>query len=766
MLTRETKKSSCPGRIGRHTLAGTLALVGGLLPAQNVGAADHVGTLSPIVVTATRSATAANETPGASYALTAENLEKRNIKSLDDALRFVPGVFVQRGKGLMDTRSEIIMRGVPGGKRSLVLIDGLPLNDAYDNSARLGGFAPEDLERVEVALGPGSSLYGSSAMGGVVHFITRMPQTEEYRFRVGYGSGLRSDRGLANLRRSYVSLGNAWESGLSMIASVSATATHGYASDLVTTALRPPAGIDGAEPSRTVSGSNNFIVGDRGRNAWHDQEVSLRGQFKVNPATTLSARFFRTVYRYEYDDHQTYLRDSSGNSVWSYQADSGAWLSEAAFLPGQGRYERNLYSLGMETRLGDSDLKLQGGLVDSRTNWYTSVSASSTTASLEGGGAANGYSQTPSRVALFDATVTTPLMDRHLLVWGASWRHERADTSEYDLADWRDPGSRTARVADSGGKATTIGLFAQLELELAEGVHAYLGARYDRWRSYSGYASNYASDGFAQTYANKAVGSVSPSLGLVWVVNPALTLRTSVGKAFRAPGIYDLYRTWKSSTTVYAGGPQLTPETMKGFELGGDFRPWKGAEFKLTYFRNDFDNMIYRRTVTADAERLSVCGTTTLACQVWGNVARAFSQGIEVAASQDIDAHWRTFANFTYNDTRIKENPANPALVGKRLTQIPRVMTSFGIDWERGDWSASGNLRYVSKRYNTDMNTDVVNGVPGSYDPYTLVDLKASYRIGRHLSASLSVDNVFNRKYFSSYLAPGRSWFFELSGQF
>jgi iron complex outermembrane receptor protein len=717
--------------------------------------------LPEVVVTATRSAKPVDETHVASYVVTAAQMEQRNIKTIDEAVNLIPGIFQRRGKAYMDTLSEISMRGVPGGKRSLILLDGLSINDAYDNSAKLGGFAPDDIERIEVSLGPGSSLYGSSAMGGVINFSTRMPKGEEYRFKLGYGDGLGTERAPAHLKRAYVSAGNAWDNGLSLILSFAGTVTDGYVSDYVTTSTAPTAGISGAIRTQTTSGRTTYIIGDRGDNAWKDQQVSLRGKFKATSDTSLSASYTHAAYRYEYNDFQTYLRNASGAQVWSYGT-----VREAIFLPGQGEYARDIYNLVLDTRIGDSTLKVQGGVIDIGTNWYTTVSSTSTTATRAGGAAAAGYSQTPSRSSQLEATVNTPLFDRHLLVWGFTWRGEKADTSEYNLADWRSPGSRTALAADSGGKATTKGAFAQFDLDLVRGLHTYVGARYDKWDASDGYAHNYAPGGFSQTYAGKSAEAVSPRIGLAWTLNPAVTLRASAGKAFRAPSIYDLYRTWKSSTTVYAGNPQLNPETMKGYDLGGDFKPWHGAELKLTYFHNDFYDMIYRRTVTSNAEKLTVCGTTALACQGWVNAGKATSQGVELFIRQMLTAHWNVFGGYTFNDTEIRENSTSPASVGKQFTQVPRKMASLGTEWQMGDWSASGVIRYVAKRYNTDTNTDTVNGVPGSYDPYTLVDLRAGYRINRHLKASLSVDNVMNKDYYAFYRAPGRAWFLELAGDF
>ncbi|HNE17208.1 MAG TPA: TonB-dependent receptor [Rhodocyclaceae bacterium] len=727
--------------------------------------------LAPIIVTATRYAMPVDETPVASFVVGAKEMERRNLKSLDEAVNLIPGVFQRRGKGMMDTLNALTLRGVPDAKRSLIMLDGLPINDAYTNGADLGGFAPEDIERVEVVLGPGSSLYGSSAMGGVVNFVSRMPKGEEYRFRIGYGDGLSTDRAPAHLARAYVSAGNAWENGLSLLLSGATSRTDGYATDEVRSTTAPPAGISGAIPTLTTTGGANYIIGDKGDNGWRDSQISLRAAQRVDAKTALNASYSRVAYRYDYDDTRTYLRNAVGAPVWTYTVGATT-VREAAFLPGQGQTVRDILGLGAETLIGASRLKLQAGMVDVGTNWYTTVSSTSATATRAGGAAANGYSQTPSRSIQAEASVTTPLLDHHQLIWGLTWRSEKADTTEFDLADWRDPASRTNRVSWSGGEAATTGAFGQAEIEVMPAVRAFVGLRYDHWKASDGYAGKTGAGAFSRTYAGKSENALSPRLGATWNVTPEAMLRASVGRAFRAPNIYDLYRTWRSTAgTVFAGNPDLTPETMTGIDLGGDFKPWSGGELKLTAYRNDFEDMIYRRTVTNNAEALSLCGQALNPpqnnnCRVWSNAGKARGNGAELSLRQRLSDAWSASLGYAWNDTEIIENATNPASVGKQFTQVPEHTVTLAVDWRVGAWDASASARHVAKRFGADDNSDTVSGVPGAYDAYTLVDLKLGYRINKNLKAALSIDNVFNRDYYASYRAPGRSWFVEFSGAF
>ena len=232
------------------------------------------------------------------------------------------------------------------------------------------------------------------------------------------------------------------------------------------------------------------------------------------------------------------------------------------------------------------------------------------------------------------------------------------------------------------------------------------------------------------------------------------TLRTSVGKAFRPPTIYELYRTWTSTAGVtYAGSPDLKPETTTSWDVGLEQGLWRGARAGITYFENYMDDLIY---LASTGERL----------YEYKNIGKAEGKGVELEAEQRFEKWLRFFVNFAYTNSEIKENEAKPATVGKQLTDLPERIFNVGADMEKGPFSSSITGRYVSKRYATDENKDTVNHVYGSYDPNFTVDAKVSYRIAKWATASLSVDNIFDRDYFYYYKTPGRTWFGELTLRF
>lgn len=130
-------------------------------------------TLPDTIVTATRIPSTAERVPAAVTVLTRADIEERGYQSLAEALATVPGMNMVQTGGLGQQASAFI-RGT-ASRHVLVLMDGVPVNDpAEANGAfNFGNELLADIERIEIVRGPGSFLYGSGAIGGVINLVTR-----------------------------------------------------------------------------------------------------------------------------------------------------------------------------------------------------------------------------------------------------------------------------------------------------------------------------------------------------------------------------------------------------------------------------------------------------------------------------------------------------------------------------------------------------------------------------------------------------------------
>jgi len=123
--------------------------------------------LKELIVTAAREVLPARVRTSAAEVLPPEELTRRQITRLSDALRLLPGLGLV-GTGGFGGTSSIFTRGV-NSSQTLLLIDGIRVNDANaDPGALLGGFELGATDRVEIARGPQSTSFGGAAIGGVV----------------------------------------------------------------------------------------------------------------------------------------------------------------------------------------------------------------------------------------------------------------------------------------------------------------------------------------------------------------------------------------------------------------------------------------------------------------------------------------------------------------------------------------------------------------------------------------------------------------------
>ncbi len=128
-------------------------------------------TLPETVVTATRVETPIEQVGSSITRITAEDLERRQVHVVADVLRDVPGVAVNR-TGVVGNLTQVRIRGAEANQ-SLVVIDGVRVNNPNGNGFDFNSLLNLEIERIEVLRGPSSVLWGSDAIGGVVNIITK-----------------------------------------------------------------------------------------------------------------------------------------------------------------------------------------------------------------------------------------------------------------------------------------------------------------------------------------------------------------------------------------------------------------------------------------------------------------------------------------------------------------------------------------------------------------------------------------------------------------
>lgn len=161
--------------------------------------ADHpvritlVRPLQTVVVSAYRLPLPSEDSPASTRVMTAQALRQSASPVLDDQLREVPGFeLFRRSSSLVSnpTSQGVSLRGLgsTAASRSLVLFDGIPMNDPYGGWIHWEEIPTPVIQSVEVIRGGASDLYGSSAIGGVISEIPVRPNGNSVQLSSSYGS--------------------------------------------------------------------------------------------------------------------------------------------------------------------------------------------------------------------------------------------------------------------------------------------------------------------------------------------------------------------------------------------------------------------------------------------------------------------------------------------------------------------------------------------------------------------------------------------------
>ncbi len=709
--------------------------------------------LGTIVVTGTRTESALSDVPGSASVITKEDIKTINAQGVKDTLKSIEGVTVKGSKGIQDTTPLIVLRGVPAQKRTLLLVDGVQLNDSYSAGVSFSSaFVPEDLEQIEVVRGPFSSLYGSSAMGGVINFITAMPKKREITATFGYGDAFEDGKANKAVTQSYISYGDKLTDKLRAKISYGKTTTDGYKADDATSTSKA-AGLSGYINSQTTSGTTTYIAGNKGRSTWDSDNLNIKTEYLLSDKDTVSSNFTRSHYHYEYTEPDSFLKNASGATVYA----SGT-QKESTFLSGLGDYLQYMWSVDWKHRFDIGTLKTTYS-ANYSDNYYTTPG----TNAYRTGGAGT---LTPGirQMAAIDSVFSMPIGERFFALMGMQYKVQRATSEEYVLSNWTNDTSKTSQNSDIGGKERTIALFGEMQSDWTDKLSTSFGARYDWWRGYDGYSKDFVNSKFSSFEPSNQF-NISPKVTLSYKVFKNTTFKTSRGRAFRAPDTYVLYKNWISGTgptaVYYFANPNLKPETSESVDFGIEQSTFNKGLFKAYVYKTEIKNLIANKTTT-DASLNATANNRR--DQV--NVGKALTQGYELSYNQPLTEALGSYINYTRTFTKTLENDVAPASVGKRLTDIPEHSVNVGITYDDKSLYGSFTGEYRSKVFSTDTNTDTTNGVYGATDLYASFNAKIGYRITKNIDCSISVSNLLDREYYNYYKAQGRSWFAQVSSKF
>jgi len=153
-------------------------------------AQDTTRQLNDVVVTATRSPKKLADIGRVVTVISAEQINRSQGKTLPQLLNTVPGITFSGAQNAPGISTSVFLRGASSGN-TLILVDGFPVNNAgsIDGSYDLNAFPLNQVERIEILKGSGSTLYGSDAVAGVINIITKHPQGQGFKGNVQLTGG-------------------------------------------------------------------------------------------------------------------------------------------------------------------------------------------------------------------------------------------------------------------------------------------------------------------------------------------------------------------------------------------------------------------------------------------------------------------------------------------------------------------------------------------------------------------------------------------------
>lgn len=698
-------------------ICGNLFIGGTTVFAEEIG--DYQ--LDEMVVTATRTEESNIKVASVVSVITADDIKKKNILTITDALKEVAGIYDGRPGGMSDIANGIQMRGF-GEADILVLYDGMPLNDGFNGKADWSVIAIDDVKKIEVLQGAASSLYGGHAVGGVINIIGKSPDKDHVHAYAKYGSDKTKKQGI-NLSKKLsdkCAIGLGYEN----------KETDGHYKKLIYkyayNAKDKPGNPDkigtGAILNQHSNGRDMYILGNPGGGRSEDDTYNFKLQYKFNDAQSLTYRYTHDKYKYFATDPETFIKDSQGNKMFegSVLLPNGKYLdfNEYDFTDYDGRRTTDRHALAYKDTANKIDFKL--GVTNVKDFGY----ATGDDLAGQGGGYDTNY---PNKTYKADFQKVWEGSKNNIVV-GFDIEKGSMDYSKKYLEHWGDKDSANYLYYTMGGTNLVGALFVQDAIKLSDVYSLDLGLRVDYYQKKDGYYNEHGKDNIERP--TEKYTELSPKVAFRYMPDDDTTYYASYGHSFNPPTLYQLYR----SNSSFEANPDLKPETTDTVEVG---------------LKKQFSPKLYSSLSVYQAKSKDLIDYDYLdnGKKQYMNLSSVKRQGIELMLDYKMDDKFSTFANLTLQN-------ATDDTTGSKLYSIPKQILKAGLKYNYGDVSAYIDGQYVSSR----TYDGQISGKLYSDDAFFTADAGINYKFMKNATLSFAVNNIFDRDYWQWYKAAGRSW--------
>ena len=715
---------------------------------QNAFAAENLNTfaLDEYVVTATRTMKQLQEVPASVSVVTAKDIEAKNIMSVPDALQTVSGIYKSQA-----AQGGIQLRGFTS-EDILVLIDGMSLNTAYGNAVEWEMLPIENIERIEVVKGAGSSLYGGRAVAGVINIITKDNNKEKgakVNAVLNYGSNATWKKAIytdvkANEKLSF---GVGYEN----------TKTDGFKSYQYTAnrASKYPSGkvIPDDDIPRLKGGK--YLLGDRGTKEWENENITANVKYNFDENKYLKYTFRHSESESRYKNPNTTVVINGKPTFFDGKLGVGGnyyvTSSIDSYLGYENRKEYDMHTLSFND--DENKLAVNLGYLDMKKNGYSQPNDADTIDYEDEGNS----SYHPGETYNLDFQKAWENVGKHNILLGGSYKQESFDQVWTMLRRWRDDGSidytygKNGIGEEHGGKARNVALFVQDEYKLSEPVTMYMGLRYDYWKKFDGYTRFYDGTGKAEDYQAKSYTELSPKLAFDFKADESTNYYVSYGHSFNPPQLYQVYRNGGNNAGSVIANPDLDPETSDTFEVGMKKKLSEKTNLGVSLYHIETDDkVIYFYHYTP--------GTTNAEYKQYDNWGTEKRYGIEFEVEHKFDEHIGSYFNYAYQRGQVEYDGranTNKGAVDEADYGIPRHLLHAGLKYNNDKLNALLECQYVSER----QAPDSVTGEYGSEDAYFIVNTAFNYKISKGMTLQFGIDNIFDKEFYASEATSGRTYY-------
>lgn len=689
--------------------------------------------LDQVVISASRWAQNASRVPNRVSTIRSEEVILRNPQTAADLLGSSGEVFIQKSQ---QGGGSPMIRGF-ATNRLLIAVDGVRMNTAIFRSGNLQNVISLDpfaTEQTELLFGPGSVLYGSDAIGGVMAFYTLTPTLADSQERQSSGSAaLRYASANEELTGHFdINIGGQKWAAVSSF-------SHNRYGDLrmgqhgPEDYLRPfyVERIDGID--RVISNPDPLLQKPTG---YEQTNLMQKVRFRPNAAWDFTYAFHYSATT-DYARYDRLVRTRNGvprSAEWSY----GPQVWQMNQLQASHTSQNRLYD---EVRLSLAHQFFEESRID--RDFGDPVRRTRT----EAVDAISGNLDFTKRIGrhqrlLYGLEALYNRVASEGRLTNINTGAESAGPARYPQADWQ-----------------SYAAYLTYQLEISPKLRLLAGARYNYFLLHADFDTTFFPFPFTTADLNK--GALTGSLGAVYRPTPSWGLRANLSTGFRAPNVDDAGKVFDSEPgSVVVPNTGLGAEYAYNAELGISKVVGDGLQVDLTGYYTLLDQALVRRDFTLDGQDSIFYDGTLSRVQAVQNAARAWVYGLQAG----IDAQW---PNGFGLHARLNIQEGMEELEEGGTTPLRHAAPWFGVfrlQYEQEAFRLELNAQYhrafafedlpLSEREKPFLYAADADGNPYSPAWYTL-DFRALYRINDTFTLSAGVENLTDQRYrpYSSGLA-------------